>query len=105
MGKRYDEDMAALPHLITVAEFRRLPKGGECTYELHHGEVVAVTRPKARHWELQEHLRELLQPKLRAFGKVGMEFPFRPVAEFELLAADVEAVSRARSPITFIGPG
>ena len=45
--------MAALPNLITVAQFRELPEGGECTYELHHGEVVAVTRPRARHSELQ----------------------------------------------------
>jgi Uma2 family endonuclease len=88
--------MAALPHLITVAEFRQLPKGGEHTYELHHGEVVAMTRPKARHWKLQLRLVDLLQARLRAFGVVGMEMPFRPVGEFELLAADVAAVSQAR---------
>jgi len=36
--------MGALPSLITVAQFRELPEGGEVTYELHAGEVVAVVR-------------------------------------------------------------
>ena len=88
--------MAALPDLITVAQFRELPEGGEFTYELHHGVVVAVTRPKARHWALQRRLAELLGSKLREFGIVGMEFPFRPVEEFDLRAADVAAISRNR---------
>ena len=35
--------MAALPSLITVEEFREMPDSGEYAYELHHGEVVAVT--------------------------------------------------------------
>ena len=88
--------MAALPHLITVAEFRELAEGGESAYELHHGEVVAVTRPKARHWKLQERLHELLKPKLKGFGNITIELPYRPLAEFELRAADVAAVSRER---------
>jgi len=73
-----------------------MPEGGECSYELHHGEVVAVTRPRARHWKLQLRLTRLLETKLKGFGEVGMELPFRPVAEFELLAADVAAVERQR---------
>ena len=88
--------MAALPDLITVAQFRQMPEGGESSYELHHGEVVAVTRPRARHWKLQLRLTRLLEMKLKGFGEVGMELPFRPVAEFELLAADVAAVQRQR---------
>src|SRR3954469_9207042 len=88
--------MAALPNLITVAQFRVLPEGGECTYELHHGEVVPVTRPKARHSELQHRLLKLLEPKLTGFGAVRIEFAFRPLAEFELRAADVAAISRER---------
>jgi len=88
--------MAALPHLITVDEYRRLPRGEGCAYELHNGKVVAVTFPKSRHWGLQVRLVRLLEPKLRKFGEVGMEFAFRPVAEFTLLAAEVAAVSRAR---------
>ena len=88
--------MAALPNLITVAEFRQLPEGGEFAYELHHGEVVAVTRPRARHAELQHRLLMLLGPKLKNVGAVRMEFAYRPIDEFELRAADVAAISRDR---------
>ena len=88
--------MAALPDLITVAQFLEMPEGGEYCYELHYGEVVALTRPKARHWKLQSHLRRLLEPMLRSFGVVEIEAPYRPLAEFALRAADVAAISRKR---------
>src|SRR5450432_763441 len=88
--------MATLTDLITVEQFRQLPKGGEFAYELHDGKVVAVTRPKARHWSQQSRLVGLLAPKLKAFGEVGMEMPYRHVAEFDLRAADVAAVSWER---------
>ena len=88
--------MAAFPDLISVAQFRQLPEGGEFAYELHYGEVVAVTRPRARHVKLQLRLSRLLQHKLDGFGEVATEVPFRPVAEFDLRSADVAAVSWAR---------
>jgi Uma2 family endonuclease len=88
--------MAALPDLITVAQFRQLPGDGEHVYELHYGEVVALTRPKIRHVELQHRLLMLLTPKLSTFGVVRMEYPYRPVAEFDLRAADVAAISKSR---------
>jgi Uma2 family endonuclease len=88
--------MAALPQLVTVAEFRELPEGGNFAYELHYGEVVAVTRPKARHSNVQERLHGLLKPKLRDFGYTFVEMPYRPLAEFDLRAADVAVASRAR---------
>jgi Uma2 family endonuclease len=88
--------MAALPDLMTVEQFRQLPEGGEFAYELHHGEVVTVTRPKARHWKLQKRLYGLLESRLKAFGEVAIEMPYRPVAEFDLRAADVAVVSRER---------
>jgi Uma2 family endonuclease len=88
--------MAALPNLITVEQFRQLPESGEDCYELHHGEIVAMTRPKAGHRFLQIRLVELLQPKLAAFGKVGMECAYRAVPEFDLRAADVAAISHGR---------
>jgi Uma2 family endonuclease len=88
--------MAALPDLITVAQFRQLPEDGEHVYELHHGEVVALTRPRIRHVELQHRLMMLLMPKLSRFGVVRMEYPYRPVAEFDLRAADVAAISKSR---------
>src|SRR5437588_522999 len=88
--------MAALPDLFTVAQFRQLPEDSVSLYELHHGELVAMTRPRLRHWRLQVRLNRLLEPKLRHFGVVGIEYPFRPVAEFELRAADVAVVSHQR---------
>jgi Uma2 family endonuclease len=88
--------MATLTDLITVEQFRQLPKGGEFAYELHHGKVVALTRPKPRHWKLQSRLRRLLEPRLKAFGEVEIELPFRPVAEFNLRAADVAVISHER---------
>ena len=79
----YHTAMAALPDLITVTQFPQLSHNDAYRYELRHGEVVAVTRPKARHWRLQVRLSRLLERKLKAFGEVGMELPFRPLPEFE----------------------
>jgi Uma2 family endonuclease len=87
--------MAALPDLITVQQFRRMPDDGRAS-ELHHGEVVAVTRPKAKHYDLQRRFVRLLESRLAGFGQVGMEFPYRPVAEFDLRVADVAVISQAR---------
>jgi hypothetical protein len=70
--------MAALPNMLTVAEFRELPEGGEFTYELHHGEVVQVTRPKLLHWTLQKRLERPLETRLDAFGVVGTELATEP---------------------------
>ena len=88
--------MAALPDLITVAQFRQMPESGECVYELHHGRLVALARSKIRHVEIQHHLVVVLSPKLAHFGVVRMEYPYRPVAEFDLRAADVAVISKAR---------
>ena len=87
--------MAALPDLITVAQYRQITEDGNA-YELHHGEVVRVKRPKARHYKLQLVLERLLAKKLMSFGEVAIEMPYRPVAEFELCAADVAALSHKR---------
>jgi len=88
--------MAALPNLMTVAQFRELPEGGEYAYELHHGEVVALTRPKIRHTKLQVRLSRLLELNLKSFGEIIIELPYCPLAEFEVRAADVAAISRSR---------
>lgn len=89
-------NMAALPNLITVAQFRELPEGGEYAYELHHGEVVALTWPKTWHTKLQVRLSRLLEPRLKSFGEIIIELPYCPLAEFEVRAADVAAISRFR---------
>src|ERR1700693_6231051 len=87
--------MAALPDLITVERFRQLPDNVEFACELHHGELVRMTRPKAAHWDLQLRLTDLLRAELQGFV-IGMEFPFRAVPEFDLRAADVAAICRER---------
>jgi Uma2 family endonuclease len=87
--------MAALPQLISVEQFRQLPEG-EYQYELHHGEVVAMTRPRAGHVEMQYRLLMLLGPRLAAFGAVRTEYPYRPFPEFDIRVADVAAISRER---------
>lgn len=88
--------MAALPNLVTVAQFRELPECGESVYELHYGEVVALTRPKMRHTKLQVRLSRLLETKLQSFGETIVELPYCPLAEFEVRAADVAVVSQDR---------
>jgi Uma2 family endonuclease len=88
--------MAALPHILTVAEFRELPEGGEFTYELHHGEVVPVTRPKARHSKIQRRLMLTLTKQLEHFGAVATEWPYRALPEYDLRAADIAVISRER---------
>ncbi len=88
--------MAALPNLITVAQFRELPEGGEYAYELHHGEVVALTRPKTRYTKLQVRLSRLLELKLKSFGEIIIELQYCPLVEFEVRTADVAAISRSR---------
>src|SRR5580658_4135661 len=87
--------MAALPDLITVEQFRQLPESGEFAYELQHGEVVPMTRPRAAHWDLQMRLMDLLRNLLPNYV-IGIELPFRAVPQFDLRAADVAAITRAR---------
>lgn len=96
--------MAALPDLITVAQFREMPEDEANVYELHNGEVYAVTRPKSWHLERQHRLRDLLATKLKGFD-VLVELAFRPVPEFDIRAADVGAVSRARWERALQGEG
>jgi hypothetical protein len=55
--------MASVTRTMAVEEFRRLPEdSGPVYHELRHGEPVAVTRPKPKHFLIQRNLRELLRP-------------------------------------------
>src|SRR5947209_4573875 len=45
---------------------------------------------------MQKYLVKPLDARLSGFGVVGMELPYRPVAEFDLRVAGVAAVSQAR---------
>ena len=88
--------MAALPDLITVEQFRNLPDDGR-KYELRHGEVVCVGRPKRKHYLMQRRLVRLFEGKLSSRWEVGMEFSYRPVPEFDFRVADVAVVSESRA--------
>ena len=87
--------MAALPDLITVAQYRQLPENDGAVYELHQGEVVVLSHPKPWHWRIQRRLVKLLELRLPQF-EVGMEVAFRAIPEFDLRAADVAALARYR---------
>lgn len=89
--------MATLPALMTVEQFQELPLDrGPVMHELHHGEVVTLTRPKAKHYKLQTRLADLLRPRAGHLGFVGIEVPFRAVPQFDLRAADVAFVTKGR---------
>ena len=90
--------MAANPlHRMTVEEFRALPKAvGDYNYELHHGVLVPVTRPRLKHWDLQDRLSDALKARAQGKGRVGYEVAFRAFPEFDLRVADVAYVSAER---------
>ena len=89
--------MATTTGLMTVEQFWQLPEDQALHYELHHGELVEVSRPKWKHVLIQWRIRDLLKALFGALGIVETEVPFRPLPEYELRAADVAFVSsRAR---------
>ena|SRR5689334_8799671 len=87
--------MGTTTGLITVEELRQMPDPPGARYELHHGELVAVTFPKRRHNDIEHRLYDLLKP-LAATGTVRIEFAFRPLPEYEFWSADVAFISRDR---------
>ena len=89
--------MAVSTHPVTVEEFRNLPEdSGPVYHELRHGEVVAVTRPKLKHYILQVRLRDLLKAIAPPGSLLEYEVAFRALPEYELRVADVAYVSRQR---------
>ena len=88
--------MAALPDLITVEQFRQLPESGEFAYELHYGEVVAMTRPRLAHERLQRRLARLLETLLPSY-EIGAGIRIPTPCGVRFRAADVAAVSAARA--------
>jgi len=92
--------MAATTHLMTVEEFQSLPEDrGETYHELHHGELISMTRPKMKHWLIQRNLTDLLRPLVEPESCIGTEMVFRPLPENELWAADVAYHSAERAGI------
>jgi Uma2 family endonuclease len=89
--------MASVTQLMTVEEFRRLSDDvGPVYYELRHGEVSPVVRPKLKHSLIQGNLRELLRPLAEAGSYVDSEVAFRPLPEHEFRVADVAYLSAER---------
>ncbi len=89
--------MATTTGLMTVEQFWQLPEDKAFLYELHHGELVKVSRPKWKHVLIQWRIRDLLKALFGALGMVETEVPFRALPEHELRAADVAFVSRERA--------
>jgi Uma2 family endonuclease len=87
---------AAEPLLMTVEQYRQLPARGDVIQELHWGQAITLTRPKASHIKLQSRLVRLLRPKAEHLGYVESELPFRALPEYDLRAADVAFVSQKR---------
>jgi Uma2 family endonuclease len=89
--------MASITRPMTVEEFREMPEdSGPVYHELRHGEVVAVTRPKHQHFQIQRRLRELLTPFAEPGSCVDTEIAYRPLPENELWVADVAYVTAER---------
>lgn len=84
----------AEPLLMTVERYRQLPDRDDVLQELHSGQLITLTRPKARHVKLQSRLVRLLRPKAEHLGYVESELPFRVLREYDLRAADVAFVSK-----------
>jgi Uma2 family endonuclease len=82
--------------LMTVAEYEQIPEESGGFYELHHGELVKVGYPKAKHAKCQRRLRQLLEQVAGGTGIVETEVAFRPLPEYEVWAADVAFVSKER---------
>lgn len=100
--------MAAIaePLLMTVEQYRELPKREDVTLELHWGQVITVTRRKMKHAKLQSRLVRLLRLKAEHLGVVESEVAFRALAEYDLRGADVarsRGGMRRMMKITFRG--
>ena len=81
---------------MTVEQYWQLPEEAGFDYELHHGELVKVSKPPLRHGYLQKRLSQLLEPALGPYGMVMTELTFRALPEHELRAADVGFVTQER---------
>jgi len=86
--------------LLTVEEFRKLPDNPGKRLELHDGEVFEMTYPRKRHSRIQSRLLRLLLPHLDTLGELATEFAFRPTEEYNVWAADLAFVIRARYDAT-----
>jgi Uma2 family endonuclease len=91
----------SVPKLLSVEEYERIPDPPGGRYELHHGELVLVTYPVRQHKDLQRRLRKMLEAVAEPCGfLVDTEYPYRPLPESEVWAADVVCLARSRNEST-----
>ena len=88
--------MATTIGLMTIEQFWELPETQPFYYELHHGELVQVCRPKLKHTTVQMRLLKELLKRVGSNLSVGMEVPFRALPQYEFRVADVAIVSNDR---------
>ena len=89
--------MASTPtKIMTFAEAENLPDPQQGHYELHHGALVEVSIPKANHYIIQLQIQSLLVQSAGDSGKVGIEFGFRALPEYEYRRADVAYLAMSR---------
>ncbi len=81
--------------LMTVEQFFALPEPtGDFTCELHFGELIEVSRPNKRHFDLQSRIRDILVRNLNSrLWRIDIEMPYGLTAGYDARAADV-GVSR-----------
>jgi Uma2 family endonuclease len=77
-------------------QFRTLQEPPHAYYELRHGEVCEVTRPRYGHIRIQRLLRDRLNALAGNRGVADTELPLCPLAEHELWVADVAYLSSER---------
>lgn len=88
--------MATTTGLMTVEQYHELPETGPFYYELHRGELVQVSRPKAGHIRIQRRIRRWLEDVIGQHSPIIVELPFRALPEYDLRVADVAYVTRER---------
>ncbi len=82
---------------LSVEEYERIPNPPGGWYELHHGELAAMTYPVHPHKALQRRIRKLLEAMAEPLGLVAdTEFPYRPLPQNEVWGADVACLTGAR---------
>ena len=87
--------MADIPALVTIAQLDEMPDDGQ-RYELHYGELVRVAHPIWKRYQMREHLEDVLDARLPQSWHACMEFPYRPLPDFEFRFAHVAVVSKSR---------
>lgn len=88
--------MSATTRKMTVAEYAQVPPPPDGRWELRNGELVKVTFPIQRHSDVVVALLRALFARSGTQYIVAPEYAFRPKPEYEVRAADVAVVARAR---------